>query len=163
MGVCILYNVGTNLYTLLEHISIYCWSSYPCTSTQLYIVGAHFYALSEHFGIHCWIVIYTLLHNSIYCSMHCLGWDRHDSGSWPEVRGSYTSTTPGASPPVADQKRGDPTPAAAAPQARHPPAPPYACIFNFLVFVSMWVSVLALVSFYAYQSWYCWDDFYVIA
>jgi hypothetical protein len=87
-GVCILYIGGPNFYTLLEHISIYCWSNYLCTSTQLYIVQAHFYALLEHFDINCWnsylytsTQFYTLLvHNSIHCSMHCLGWGRHDSG-----------------------------------------------------------------------------------
>jgi hypothetical protein len=47
-GVCFVYIVGTNFYTLLEHICIYCWSSYLCTSTQLYIVEAYFYALLEH-------------------------------------------------------------------------------------------------------------------
>jgi hypothetical protein len=40
-GVCILYIVGINFYTLLEHISIYYWSSYLCTSTQLYTLLEH--------------------------------------------------------------------------------------------------------------------------
>ena len=97
MGVCILYNVGPNFYTLLEHISIYCWSSYLYTSTQLYIVGAHFYALLEHFDINCWnSYLYTstqfdtlLVHNSIHCSMHCLGRGRHDSDTIIPQKGGY--------------------------------------------------------------------------
>jgi hypothetical protein len=96
-GVCILYIIGPNFYILLEYISIYCWSSYLCTSIQLYIVGAHFYALLEHFNINCWNnYLYTstqfyilLVQNFIYCSMHCLGWGRHDSGTIIPCKGGY--------------------------------------------------------------------------
>ena len=53
----------------------------------------------------------------------------------PTPRGAFTTSA--ASSPVPDQRRGDPRPAAIASHARHQPAPPYACIFNFLVFASM--------------------------
>jgi len=101
-GVCILYIVGTNFYALLEHISIYCWSSYLCTSAICALL---------HNSIHCWSTFlcivrmdilcwnsylyictqfYTLLvHNSIHCSMHCLGWFRHDPGTIIPKKGEY--------------------------------------------------------------------------
>ena len=57
----ILYIVGAHLYLMLEHISIHCRNSYPCTVGRLlYIVGWYFYPCSWHqlssrrfFGI-CW-------------------------------------------------------------------------------------------------------------
>jgi hypothetical protein len=57
-----LYIIGAHFYTLLGHISIYCWSSYLCTSTK-------FYTLLEHTSMHCW---YTILYIVLYIvGIHC--------------------------------------------------------------------------------------------
>ena len=73
---------GYVFYTLLEQISIhYC-------STFLYIVGA-IYALLHNF-VYCWSTLLCIVrtlclgsgrHNSVHCSMHCLSWGRHNSGT----------------------------------------------------------------------------------
>jgi hypothetical protein len=94
----VLYIVGTNFYILLEHISIYCWSSYLCTSR------AHFYALLEHFDIHCWnisIHFYIILYivgTQFYTLLYALfgfGWSRFRYNNPPEERVFWVLCTVG--------------------------------------------------------------------